>query len=164
MFQNRPEVVLLVYGKGGHTAQMQRFIKNAPEELKDKNLVALTDVTVKNTALMKQFYCVEARDKYSYIKNIFVFTVHFFWALAQMCRIIYKYKIVGMVSTGPGIAVVPAILCRVLFIPVIYFESWARIYSPSFAGKIMYNIANNFFIQHRTLQKFYPKGIFLGRL
>lgn len=164
MFKNRPEVVLLVYGKGGHTAQMQRFIQNSPQELKNKKLIALTDVKVKNPALIEQYFCVEARDKYSYVKNIFVFTLHLFWALAQMCRILYKYKVVGMVSTGPGIAVVPAVFCKFSFIPVIYFESWARIYTPSFSGKIMYRIANVFFIQHGTLQRFYPKGIFSGRL
>jgi len=164
MFKNRQEVVLLVYGKGGHTAQMHRFINNAPAELKSKKLVALSDVTAKNTDFVEQFYCVEARDKFSYIKNLFVFIVCFLWAVMQMVRILFKYKVTGMISTGPGVAVVPAAICRLFAIKVVYFESWSRIYMPSLAGKIMYRIANVFFIQHKSLQKFYPKGIFSGRL
>jgi beta-1,4-N-acetylglucosaminyltransferase len=164
MFKNRPEVVLLVYAKGGHTAEMQRFINYAPNELTDKRLISLTDVKTKATAYSEQFYCVEARDKFSYIKSIFVFTLHFFWAFIQMARIIMKYKVVGMISTGPGIAILPAILCRLLFIKVIYLESLSRIYVPSFAGRIMYYIANLFFIQHKSLQKHYPKAIYSGRL
>ncbi len=164
MFKNRPQVVLMVYGKGGHTAQMHRFIASAPDELKNKELVALSDVTANNTDFIEQFYCVEARDKFSYIKNLFVFIVYFFWAMMQMLRILFKYKVTGMISTGPGVAVVPAAICRLFAIKVVYFESWSRIYTPSLAGKIMYRIANVFFIQHKSLQKFYPQGIFSGRL
>ncbi len=164
MFKNRPEVILMVYGKGGHAAQMTRFIYGAPEELKNKQLIALSDVKIKDEAFSHQFYCVEARDKFSYIKNLFVFILHFFWALTQMANILIKYRVVTMISTGPGIAVLPGIICRLLGIKVIYFESWSRIFTPSLAGKIMYRIANLFFIQHESLQKFYPKSYFLGRL
>jgi beta-1,4-N-acetylglucosaminyltransferase len=164
MFKSRPEVVLLVYGKGGHNAQMQRLIVNGPEEFQNKQFIALTDVKVKNPLFLEQLYCVEARDKFSYIKNSFVFILYFIWAVAQMARILYKYNVVSMISTGPGVAVVPGIICRLCFINVIYFESWSRIYTPSLAGKIMYAIANSFFIQHKSLQKFYPQGIFSGRL
>jgi UDP-N-acetylglucosamine:LPS N-acetylglucosamine transferase len=164
MFEKRAKVVLMVYGKGGHTAQMHRFINNAPDELKNKKLVALSDVTAKSNDFIEQFYCVEARDKYSYLKNAFVFMVYFFWSLVQMTRILFKYKITGMISTGPGVAVVPAAICRLCGIKVIYFESWSRIFTPSLAGKIMYRIANVFFIQHTSLQKHYPQGIFSGRL
>jgi UDP-N-acetylglucosamine:LPS N-acetylglucosamine transferase len=164
MFKNRPQVVLMVYGKGGHTAQMQRFINNAPEELKNRKLIALSDVTTKNKSFLEQFYCVEARDKFSYIKNTFVFILYFFWALVQMIRILCKYKVTGMISTGPGVAVVPAVICKLFGKKVIYFESWSRIYTPSLAGKIMYRIANVFFIQHNSMQKYYPQAIFAGRL
>lgn len=164
MFKDRPEVVLLVYGKGGHTAQMHRFIKNAPDKLINRQLVALSDVTTDNAMFINQYYCTEARDKFSYIKNSLVFITYFFLATIQMSRILFKYKVTGMISTGPGVAVVPAIICRALAIKVVYFESWSRIYTPSLAGKIMYRIANVFFIQHGALQEFYPQGIFSGRL
>lgn len=164
MFKDRQEVILMVYGKGGHAAQMTRFIHGAPEELKNKQLIALTDVRKQDKAFIHQFYCVEARDKFSYIKNFFVFFLYFFWALAQMIHILIKYRVVTMISTGPGVAVVPAIICRLFGIKVIYFESWSRIFTPSLAGRIMYHLANLFFIQHESLQKFYPRAIYSGRL
>ena len=164
MLKNRPEVILMVYGKGGHAAQMARFIDGAPQELKNKQLIALTDVKIKDKTFSHQFYCVEARDKFSYIKNFVVFVLYFFWALAQMIHILSKYRVITMISTGPGVAVIPAIICRLFGIKVIYFESWSRIFTPSIAGKIMYRIANLFFIQHKSLQKFYPKSSFFGRL
>lgn len=164
MFKGRQEVVLMVYGQGGHAAEMQRFINYAPNELTSKKFISLTDVKTRSDTYSKQFYCVEARDKFSYVKNIFVFTLYFFWALIQTTRILIKYKVVGMVSTGPGIAIVPALMCRLLLINVVYLESLSRIYAPSLAGRIMYYIANLFFIQHKSLQSFYPKAIYSGRL
>ena len=161
---NRPEVVLVIFGKGGHAAEMQRFMNNAPAELTNKKLISLTDVKTKNALYSEQFYCVEARDKFSYIKNLFVFTLYFFWAIVQMIRILLRYKVVGMISTGPGVAIIPALLCRLLLIKVVYLESLSRIYAPSLAGRIMYHIANLFFIQHKSLQKYYPKAIYSGRL
>jgi len=164
MFKNRPEVILMVYGKGGHAAQMTRFIQGAPEELKSTPFIALSDVKIKDKNFIRQFYCIEARDKFSYMKNIFIFILHFFWSLIQITRILMNYRVVSMISTGPGIAVVPALICRMLGVKVIYFESWSRIFTPSIAGKIMYRVANLFFIQHESLQKYYPKSRFFGRL
>ena len=164
MLKDRPEVMLMVYGKGGHAAQMTRFIQGAPEKFKNMPFIALTDVKIKDEGFIQRFYCIEARDKFSYLKNIIIFLLYFFWSLTQMTRILIKYRVVSMISTGPGIAILPAIICRMLRIKVIYFESWSRVYTPSLAGKIMYRVANLFFIQHESLQKLYPKSRFFGRL
>lgn len=164
MLKNRQKVILMVYGKGGHAAQMTRFIKNAPAELKSIPFVALSDVKIKDESFIRQFYCMEARDKFSYVKNIVTFILYFFWSLFQIVRILINYRVVSIISTGPGITVVPAIVCRLLRIKVIYFESWSRVFTPSLAGKVMYRLANLFFIQHESLQKHYPKSRFFGRL
>ncbi|WP_206484679.1 PssD/Cps14F family polysaccharide biosynthesis glycosyltransferase [Thalassotalea sp. G2M2-11] len=164
MLKNRPEVILMVYGKGGHAAQMTRFINGAPEELKSIPFIALTDVETKDNNFIRQFYCVEARDKFSHFKNIIIFILYFFWSLAQITRIMINYRVIAMISTGPGVAVVPGIICRLFNIKVVYFESWSRVFTPSLAGKVMYHIANLFFIQHESLKKHYPKSRFFGRL
>jgi UDP-N-acetylglucosamine:LPS N-acetylglucosamine transferase len=164
MLKDRPEVILMVYGKGGHAAQMTRFIKGAPTELKNKQFIALSDVKIKDNAFFQQYYCIEARDKFSHLKNVIIFFMYFIWSFTQMVRILKKYRVISMISTGPGIAILPAIVCRLIGIKVIYFESWSRVYSPSLAGKIMYRVADLFFIQHESLQKLYPKSRFFGRL
>jgi UDP-N-acetylglucosamine:LPS N-acetylglucosamine transferase len=164
MLKKRQEVILMVYGKGGHAAQMTRFIAGAPAGLKIIPFIALTDVKIKDKNFIRQFYCIEARDKFSYMKNCFIFILYFFWSLIQMSRILINYRVVSIISTGPGITVVPAIICRLLGIKVIYFESWSRVFTPSLAGKVMYRLANLFFIQHESLQKHYPKSRFFGRL
>jgi len=164
MLKERQKVILMVYGKGGHAAQMTRFIEGAPVELTDIPFIALTDVTIRDKNFIRQFYCIEARDKFSYMKNIITFILYFFWSLTQTIRILINYRVVSVISTGPGITVLPAIVCRLIGIKVIYFESWSRVFTPSLAGKFMYHVANLFFIQHESLQKHYPKSRFFGRL
>jgi beta-1,4-N-acetylglucosaminyltransferase len=164
MFKKRPEVVLLVYGRGGHTAQMTRFINNQPNELKGHKYIALTNSNKMLGLFLAQYYMQEARDRYSVIKNIFVVFTYILLSSFQMVRIIRKYRIISMISTGPGMAIIPGIYCRLLGAKVIYFESWSRISTPAIAGKFMYRIAHLFFIQHKSIQKYYPKAIYAGRL
>jgi beta-1,4-N-acetylglucosaminyltransferase len=164
MFNKRPKVVLLVYGKGGHTAQMTRFIHNQPKLSHVNEYVALTNSNKLFSPFLAKYYIHEARDKYSAFKNVFVFFTYFLLSNFQMIRIICKYRIVSMISTGPGMAVIPGLFCRLIGAKVIYFESWSRVSTPAIAGKFMYRIAHLFFIQHKSLQKYYPKAMYMGRL
>ncbi|MEW6983283.1 PssD/Cps14F family polysaccharide biosynthesis glycosyltransferase [Colwelliaceae bacterium 6471] len=162
MFKKRKDVLLLVYGKGGHNAQMKRFMNQY--DSRELPCIAITSATEVDVDVMASFYCMEARDKFSRYKNIFVFFIYLFVSAVQMLRIISKYRVVGLVSTGPGLAIVPSIICRIIRAKVIYFESWSRISKPSLAGRFMYYIANIFYVQHESLQKEYPKAIYAGRL
>jgi len=164
MFKSRPEVVLLVYGKGGHTAQMERFLKNQPTTDTPKEYIALTNSNLSFSQVKEYFFLMEARNKYHWYVNVFIFMAYLLLATCQVFRIFMKYKVVGMISTGPGLAVIPGILCRLTGKKVVFFESWSRFFTPSIAGRLMHKIANLFFIQHKSIQKFYPKSKYMGRL
>ena len=162
MFRNRPEVILLVYGRGGHTAQMQRFLSQ--QKGCEYVYVALTNSEKNFQQISKKYFCIEARDKFSWIKNVFVTLAYTFISLFQMCRLVSKYKIKGVISTGPGLAIIPCIVARLIGAKVIYFESWSRFYKPSIAGRFVYRLAHLFFVQHKTICDKYPKSIDNGRL
>jgi len=162
MFNKRKDIILLVYGKGGHNAQMKRFMSQYGSN--HLPCVSITSAEKVDLDVMESFYCMEARDKFSRYKNVFIFFIYLFVSFIQMLRIISKYRIVGLISTGPGIAIVPSIICRVINAKVIYFESWSRISKPSLAGRFMYYIADVFYIQHKSIQKHYLKAKYSGRL
>lgn len=164
MFESKPEVVLLVYGKGGHTAQMENFLKKAPSNEFPPCYITLTNAQLNFSGIIESYFCIDARDKHYWYKNLFVFIAYFIISTIQMIRILLKYNVVGMISTGPGLAVIPAIFCRGLGKKVIFFESWSRFTSPSIAGRIMHRLAHLFFIQHESMQKYYPKSVYMGRL
>lgn len=164
MFKKRPEVILLVYGKGGHTAQMDRFLKNQPADSKSKDYVVLTNAQKPLTRCLDEYFSIEARDKHNVFKTFLMVFAYLFLSSMQMLKIISKYKIKGMISTGPGMAVVPGIVCRLIGAKVVYFESWSRFSTPAIAGRVMYKIAHLFFIQHKSIQRHYPKAVYMGRL
>ena len=69
-----------------------------------------------------------------------------------------------MVSTGPGIAILPAILTRSFGGKVVHIETWSRFYSKSMTGKVMYFLANKFYVQNQSLLKLYKQAIYSGKL
>ncbi|WP_448213051.1 PssD/Cps14F family polysaccharide biosynthesis glycosyltransferase [Colwellia sp. MEBiC06753] len=164
MSKSKQNVVLLVFGKGGHTAQMERFLNAQTEAFENTRYIALTNADKINKRISDTFYCIEARDKYSSFKNIFYLLAYTFVSLFQMLRILASYNVIGVISTGPGMAVVPSVICRLLGKKVIFFESWSRVTERSMAGRVMYRIANVFFIQHKEMESLYPNAKYKGRL
>lgn len=164
MFNKKTEVILLVYGKGGHAAQMKRFLHKKKESGAECRYITLSNANLDFPSIIDSYFCIDARDKFYWYKNFFISIAYIFLAIVQMIRICFKYKVVGMISTGPGLAVIPSLICRLLFKKVVFFEDWCRFSTPSIAGRMMYLIANKFFIQQESLRKFYPDGIYMGRL
>ena len=158
------DAILLIFGKGGHAAQMKRFLGSLPEEFQGKQYIALTNTTRFDDIIADSFYCMEARDKYSSFKNIFYMFAYSLVAFWQTCRIINKYKVTAVVSTGPGMAVVPSFIYKLLGKKIIFFESWSRVTQQSMAGRVMYRLADLFFVQHKEMLLLYPKAIYKGRL
>jgi len=164
IFKPRAKVVLLVYGKGGHAAQMKRFLNSKNNNICDNQYVTLSNDNIDISTIIGSYFCIDARDKYYWYKNLIISLAYIVISLSQMIRIFSKYKVVGMISTGPGLAVIPGIMCRMLGKKVVFFEDWCRFNTPSIAGRIMYFISSVFFVQHKSVRKFYPKSIYMGRL
>lgn len=165
LFKKRTEVILLVYGRGGHSAQMKRFLNNNNKShSKTVKYITLSNEDIALNNIVGNYFCLDARDKYHWYKNLFISVAYILISVAQMCRLVCKYRVVGMISTGPGLAVIPGLFCRLFNKKVVFFEDWCRFNTPSIAGRIMYTIANVFFIQHESVRKFYPKSIYMGRL
>lgn len=151
--------VLLVYGEGGHAAQMNRLIKRL--ELKRNEMVSIVD-SVKLQYLGQQFVVPATRKKH---KNNVVYTcLSFFNNLTLTLRVFYKYDIKLVISTGPGICVIPSLFARVLGRDVIFLETWSRFETRSFSGRIMYRLASHFYVQNKELLKLYPNAEYSGRL
>ena len=67
-----------------------------------------------------------------------------------------------VISTGV-LAMIPMCLLVKLFRgKLIYIESFAKVTSPTVTGKLMYKIADRFYVQWPQMKKIYPKAIYLG--
>jgi UDP-N-acetylglucosamine:LPS N-acetylglucosamine transferase len=79
-------------------------------------------------------------------------------------KILCKYNIKFIISTGPGIALVPIVLGKFLGKKTIFIESWSRFKSASLTGRAAYYLSSEFFIQNKSLQSVYPKATYSGLL
>jgi UDP-N-acetylglucosamine:LPS N-acetylglucosamine transferase len=69
-----------------------------------------------------------------------------------------------LISTGSGVAIVPSVVAKLFGAEVLFFESWSRFTVPSISGRIMYRIADVFFVQNEEIKTFYKKAVFMGQL
>ena len=85
--------------------------------------------------------------------------------LYEAWKILRRERPDVILSTGAGPAVPLAVVGKLLFnVRVIFVETITRIRRPSLAGRLMYLLADDFFYQWESLQPFFPRGRFLGRL
>lgn len=82
--------------------------------------------------------------------------------LIRSFRIFLKEKPDAVISTGV-LAVIPICLIAKLFgKKLIYIESFAKITSPTETGKLLYQFADQFYVQWEEMLKVYPKAIYKG--
>jgi len=91
------------------------------------------------------------------VKNLFK---NFFLAW----RILRREKPDIVISTGAGVGVPFLYLARFFKKKTIYIESMTRINELSLSGKLVYVIANHFFVQWPELSNKYKKARFKGQV
>lgn len=154
--------LLLIYGRGGHKEQMRRLIAKMQEQ-QSFDFVSMADVGDEFNA-DEHLQCPEPRDKFHLWKAPWQLAHISAVTLIQTIKLLRNHKISGIVSTGPGMAVVPSIIFRCLGKKVVYIESWSRFYSASATGIFMYRIANQFYVQNKSMLDKYPNATYSGRL
>lgn len=68
-----------------------------------------------------------------------------------------------MVITTGVLAMIPmSLLAKICGKKLIYIESFAKVTSASATGKLLYKIADQFYVQWKPMLEIYPKAIYLG--
>jgi UDP-N-acetylglucosamine:LPS N-acetylglucosamine transferase len=84
--------------------------------------------------------------------------------LVEAWRILRRERPDVILSTGAGPVVPFALVGRLLGIPTVFVETFARISRPSLTARIMYHLAARFIYQWPTLGRYFPRGIYGGLL
>ena len=113
----------------------------------------------------KTRYCSESNDIY-YLqqlnrkdpKFIFIFIKNIYISF----KLFKKYKPDIIISTGVLSAIPMLFIGKLFKKKIIYIESFAKINSPTLTGKIIYKIADQFYVQWEEMLKVYPKAIYMG--
>jgi len=162
--------ILIVYGHGGHAEQMTRLLKSI-DGMHNRDFVAIVEKGAKlkdgSLLVLNTHSVIPIRPKNSdesKLKLLWQFILSFFSSFLITSKLLLKSNVKLMISTGPGIAIPIALVCRLFNCRVIHLETWCRFYSKSFTGKFMYYLATDFWIQNKELASLYPKATYVGRL
>ena len=83
--------------------------------------------------------------------------------LVEAFRILRCERPTVLISTGASPIVPFAIVGRLFFrTKVIFIETITRVKEPSVTARIMYRLAHRFYYQHPELERFFPRGRYLG--
>ena len=86
----------------------------------------------------------------------------FFVNVTEAIQILRRERPKVILTTGGGFSVAFALVGKLLGIPTIYIETVAKVNVPTATGKVMYWIANRFFYQWPYLERYFPKGEYIG--
>jgi UDP-N-acetylglucosamine:LPS N-acetylglucosamine transferase len=161
----KKDAVILVYGGGGHKEQMRRLY-NKILTVSDAEIlfIGICEKYCDIKDIKINFFVKNLREKYGIIKTLINLPISIIIETYYFISITYKYNIKLIISTGPGIAIIPIFLGKVLGKKIVFIESWSRFRSSSLTGKIVYYLSNEFFIQNKSLKNVYPKAIYGGLL
>ena len=161
----REKTLLLVYGEGGHRAQMRRFYAKIENDASVRGLrvIGLCEKG-DEIGFFKNYISPPFRDKYSWVRTVVVTPVNLIRAVGRVFSIFLHYKVVGVISTGPGLSILPSIIFKLLGAKIVFIETWSRFETQSLTGRIMYFIADRFYYQNKSLERFYPSGRYGGLL
>jgi len=136
--------IALVCSHGGHLTEMLRLI----EAFEGQDVFFVTYISPRTEHLSYRNYL---------IKNIGTNPFRMMVCLFKTISIFGNEKPDCVLSTGSEIAIPAMLLAKVIGIRTIFIESWCRISTKSFTGRILYYIADEFLVQWPQMLKVYGK-------
>lgn len=116
------------------------------------------------------YFCYDAdttrRLPHAYlVPNMAANPVQLVLNIGRLFRIFFQERPQLVVSTGAEIAIPAVFVAIILRIPTLYIECGAQVFHPSFTGRLMYWLADEFYVQWPELRAIYgPRARFQGSL
>lgn len=159
--------LLVVLGEGGHTKQMLRLVELlGPGYTYHYVAVEGDDLSVAHLPhpgpvhrLPRPRSKVHGRTDPAW--RAAWNTLYCTWRAFGVLRRVRPQAVLG---AGPAISVPVSLVGKVLGARVIHVESASRVRRLSLTGRILYPVADLFFVQWEGLRERYPKAIYAGRV
>ena len=144
--------IMLVCTSGGHFSTMKRL----------ESFWSLHE-RVWVTDFKKDTKILEGKEKVYWLPYQAPRDFLAFWQnIPRVLRIVYLEQPDLVISTGASIAVNSAIAAKFLGKRFVYVESISRSEELSLAGKLVYPLSDEFYVQWSSLCSKYPKATFKG--
>ena len=144
--------VALVCSHGGHLTQTLHLM----EAFEGKEIFFCTFNSSRDAFLLD---IAPAYFMKNYRNHIIRHIVNFFWAV----MILIKEKPDVIVSLGADVAISFFVLAKIMRTKTLFIESWSRVDDLCLTGKLLYPIADAFWVQWpELLEKYGPKAEYMG--
>jgi beta-1,4-N-acetylglucosaminyltransferase len=150
-YGNKPKL-LFVSASGGHFEQLMRL---KPLMQKYPSIIVTEKTAIKNNA---DYHMIQTghKDTFVLIKSVVNFSHSLFIWL--------KEKPEYVISTGSMIIIPFVIFAKLTGKQIIFIESFSRINNKSKTGAFVYNFADLFIVQWKSLLEIYPNAVYGGWL
>ena len=146
----KPIKILFCSSSGGHywnILQLKKLAKKYPSfvvtEKTDFNDDCICDKKYLFPMLNRKHFTSYLKIPFIVIKSIFI---------------LIKERPTHIISTG-AFAVFPLLLLgKIMGKKIIFLETYARVNTPSFVGKLTYRFADLFFVQYKSMLEVYPNA------
>ncbi|RYL98448.1 glycosyltransferase [Sporolactobacillus sp. THM7-7] len=149
--------ICLISSSGGHLSQIKRLIPVA-------NPFSFALITEKNTTtadLKEKYetYYLKQQDRKTKWLPILLF-------INSLLSLYYFLKIRPkvIITTGAGAVIPFCLVGKLLGAKIVFIESFAKVNTPTMTGKLIYKIANQFYVQWPELKKYYPNSNYRGTI
>lgn len=135
--------ICLVCSHGGHLTELQYLL----DAFEGHDIFWVTYDSPRTRTLEKRYL----------LTNIGLNPLRMAVAAVRMLRILLKERPELIVSTGSEIAIPAFYIAKVMRIHTIFIESWTRVIQPTGSGKLVYPVADAFYVQWESLLASYGK-------
>jgi len=155
--------IFMFYGEGGHRAEMESLLSHLLGRREGINCIGLAEGSALIATIVNH-RLIPMRSKYVRWLSLFLIPPALFYNTAKTFFLMLKYRPKGLISTGPGSVLFPAVLFKIFRKKIVYIENCSRFETKSLTGKYMYLLADRFYVQSRGLLALYPKAVYAGML
>lgn len=138
---------------GGHYEQLM-MLKPLMEKYNSFIVTEKVKYSIESNYKMYFINQINRKERLLFIKVFRVFLKSFFIFIKEKPNIVIS---TGALSTIPFCVIAKCFRKKVIFI-----ESFSKVNTQTLTGKMMYKIADLFFVQWEELNEYYPKAIFRG--
>ena len=163
-------MLLVIYGGGGHRTEMQLLLdylvkanSKTPEQLNSLPLISIGPSKL-DCPVVAHYQMTDVRDKHSRFKSLFLMLPSVLNQLITTFKILRAHQVSGVISTGPGLCVIPMVIMRLFGINTVFVETYCRFSSRSFTGRVMSKLAHRFLVQNKQQLALYPGAEYCGRV
>jgi len=156
--------VFLCTGEGGHKTEITSLLSYL-RGVSSRGAIDFIAICEGNCSLdgIKNYYFRPLRSKHGSLPLLLLPLIVII-NTARLILLIFRHNPSCVISTGPGIVIIPGILFKILRKQVIFIETFSRFATKSITGRLMYRLADKFYVQNHELRKVYPRAVYAGHL